>query len=388
MKKIVIIAVIVGVALGLILKGKVLKPKMSANEGIHEQTKSSQHTGEAKILYYTCGMHPSVRVSPAEYEAGNKNCPICNMFLTPVYEKTDDAASMKNVVSIDVNQAALAGIETEEIKILPLIREIETVGIVAYDPELRTAQEEYLQALKTYKKISKSGFDDAKIRAKDILEAAEIKLKVLGLNEDSIKDLEQKGKADKSLILPEDNMWVYAHIYEHELNWPAVGGKVYMVSEADPSIAIEGEIKSIEPIVQEATRTLRLKILADNKQDILKPNMYVDVSLKIDLGVALALPKEALLDTGKRKLIYVDLGKGNFQMREAVVGPLVQADIKGKRRDFYPLIEGASVGDMVVSKGNFLIDSQSQLGAAASVYGGSLGAEEGEMPPAAMGHQH
>ncbi len=385
MKKIVIIAVIVGLALGFILKGIVLKPKMLTKESMHVKMESDKHTDEAKILYYTCGMHPSVRVSPQEYETGTKSCPICNMFLTPVYEKSTDTGSMENLVTINVKQAALAGIETEEIKILPLFKEIETVGIVAYDPELRTAQEEYLQALETYKKISKSDFADAKKRARDISEAAKTKLKVLGLDDDSIKGLEKKGKADKSLILPDENMWVYAHLYEHELSWPAVGIKVYMTSEADPSVAIEGEIKSIEPIVQEATRTLRLKILADNRQDILKPNMYVEVSLKIDLGAALALPREALLDTGKRKLIYVDLGKGNFQMREIVAGPLVQADIKGKRRDFYPLIEGALVGEAVVSKGNFLIDSQSQLGTAASAYGGALGEEEAPSP---MGHQH
>ena len=183
-------------------------------------------------------------------------------------------------------------------------------------------------------------------------------------------------------------MWVYAHLYEYELSWPQVGAKVEMISEVDPSVIIEGEIKNIEPIVQKRTRTVKLQILADNKSNILKPNMYVDVRFNMELGKALALPKEAILDTGKRKIIYVDLGQGDFQLREVVVGPLVQGIVKGEKVYFYPLVEGAEAGERVVSKGNFLIDSQSQLGAASSAFGGTLGDEEGTATPKAATHQH
>ena len=116
--------------------------------------------------------------------------------------------------------------------------------------------------------------------------------------------------------------------------------------------------------------------------------MYVDVYLKMELGEALALPKDAVLDTGKRKVIYVDLGKGDFQLREVSIGPLAQGFIEDRRLDFYPLIEGAKAGELVVSKGNFLIDSQSQLGAAAAAYGGALDREETTIAPEARKHQH
>ncbi len=384
MKKIIFIVLVIVIGLALFTR----KEKEVAKSPVENKESQAQASEEPKILYYTCGMHPSVKVGLKEYDKGNKTCPICNMFLTPVYEKTKGAVSDEDVVSIDLKGLSLAGIETYELKIIPLSKQIETVGIVAYDPALRTAEEEYLQALKTYKKISQSDFQDAKDRAKDILEAAKIKLKILGLNQESIKELEKRGSADKSLILPDETMWVYAHLYEYELSWPQVGDKVEMVSEVDPSVIIEGEIKNIEPIVQERTRTLKLQILADNKSNILKPNMYVDVRFNMELGKALALPKEAILDTGKRKIIYVDLGQGDFQLREVLVGPLVQGTAKGEDLYFYPLVEGAEAGERVVSKGNFLIDSQSQLGAASSVYGGALGAEEESEAPEAATHQH
>ena len=384
MKKIIFIVLVIVIGLALFIRGD----KEAAKSPIKNEPSQAQVSEEPKILHYTCGMHPSVKVSLEEYDKGNKTCPICNMFLVPVHEKTKGAALDKNVVSIDLKGLSLAGIETYELKVIPLSKHIETVGIVAYDPALRTAEEEYLQALKTYKKISKSNFQDAKDRAKDILEASKTKLRVLGLSQASIKELEKRGSADKSLILPDETMWVYAHLYEYELSWPQVGNKVEMISEVDPSVIIEGEIKNIEPIIQERTRTLKLQILADNESNILKPNMYVDVRFSIELGQALALPKESILDTGKRKIIYVDLGQGDFQLREVLVGPLVQGTVKGQEAYFYPLVEGAEAGERVVSKGNFLIDSQSQLGAASSVYGGALGAEKGTVAPEATRHQH
>lgn len=384
MKKIIFIVLVIVIGLTLFMRGD----KEAAKSPVKNEGSRVQTSEEPKILYYTCGMHPSVKVKPDEYDRGNKNCPICNMFLVPVYEKTKGATTDENVVSIDLKGLSLAGIETYELKILPLSKQIEAVGIVAYDPALRTAEEEYLQALKTYKKISESHFQGAKDRAKDMLEASKTKLRVLGLNQESIKELEKRGSADKSLILPDETMWVYAHLYEYELSWPQVGDKVEMISEVNPSVIIEGEIKNIEPIVQKRTRTVKLQILADNKSNILRPNMYVDVRFNIKLGEALALPKESILDTGKRKIIYVDLGRGNFQLREVVVGPLVQGIVKGKEVYFYPLVEGAEAGERVVSKGNFLIDSQAQLGAASSAYGGTLGAEEGAVAPDATMHQH
>lgn len=371
MKKLIIIVIIVIVGLFLFTN----KAKTPKDKFVSES--------EGQILYYTCGMHPSVRVAPADYKKGSKNCPICQMALTPVYSAPSrkDKLKPENVISVSQADLARAGIETFKVKILPLFKQIRTVGVVAYDPDLRTAQEEYLQALNTYDKVSESQFEDAKLRSKQVLEAAKTKLKLLGLSKESIDNLKEVGEPDESLILPDDFMWVYADIYEFEAIWPRVGDKAKITSQADPSIILEGQIKSIEPVVKERSRTLRAQIAVENKGNILKPNMYVDVNLRTGLGFSLAIPRNAVLETGKRKIAYVDLGKGSYQPREVIVGPIAQGIMGDHTMDFYPLIDGVREAELVVTKGNFLIDSQSQIGAAASEFGGALA-------PESSTHQH
>ncbi len=381
MKKIIIITVI----LILVLAGGVYfyfnKYKMHAPS--HEM-----QNAENEILYYTCGMHPSVRVSPKEYKGGSTKCPICAMDLVPVYSQKEDEkdAEGKDTLTAEVlriapQQIKRVGIKAYGIKTINLFKEIRTVGVVAYDPSLRTTQQEYLQALESYQKISQSGFSDAKKRAKEMVEATKIKLELLGFGESLIKELTKRAKADKSLILPDNQMWVYADIYEYESSWPMVGDQATITTEARPDLKFPGKIRAIEPVIEEKTRTLKLKILVENKNKILKPNMYVDVTINISLGPVQALPKTAVLDTGMRKIIYLALGKNSFEAREVVIGPVAKGLAGKVKADFYPLVEGAKLGDYVVSKGNFLIDSQAELGAASAAYGGALGEES-------PGHQH
>ena len=86
----------------------------------------------------------------------------------------------------------------------------------------------------------------------------------------------------------------------------------------------------------------------------------------------MALVREAVLDTGLRKLVYIDLGKGQFKPQEVEVGPEAIAVVDGQERRFFPVIRGLKENDMVVTKGNFLIDSQSQLsGGMSALWGGA-----------------
>ena len=105
-------------------------------------------------------------------------------------------------------------------------------------------------------------------------------------------------------------------------------------------------------------------------------------------GEVLTVPKSAVIDTGLRKIVFVDRGESGYEQIEVEVGPEAWGtsnDSETKRR-YYPIVSGLTPGDMVVTHGNFLIDSQTQLtGSASGAYGGALGGEEESKPPV---HQH
>ena len=104
-------------------------------------------------------------------------------------------------------------------------------------------------------------------------------------------------------------------------------------------------------------------------------------------GEVLTVPKSAVIDTGLRKIVFVDRGESGYEQIEVEVGPeawSTSADSPTKRR-YYPIVSGLTPGDRVVTHGNFLIDSQTQLtGSASGAYGGALGGEESKPPV----HQH
>ena len=108
--------------------------------------------------------------------------------------------------------------------------------------------------------------------------------------------------------------------------------------------------------------------------------MYADALIHIDLGEKLAIPREAVLDTGIRKIVYVDLGKGKFKAQEVEVGNEAIAVVEGQERKFFPVIKGLNENDIVVTTGNFLIDSQSQLtGGMSALWGGATEIKEEEI---------
>lgn len=336
---------------------------------------------ENGISHYTCGMHPSVNVSPEEYEKGNQSCPICHMDLVPIYKETEVMGQEGGPsVRLTERQISLAGVQTEEIIKRHLFKEIYTVGRIAYDPKLRIAQEEYLQALKMSQKARSSSFPEVSRRANELLESTSIKLRVLGMSAQEISELEKRQSADRSLILPEEKAWVYADIYEYDFSWVNEGVKVTVSTDAYPGEEFIGIVTSIEPVVDPKTRSVRIRAELDNPELKLKPEMYVNVFIHVMLmdeegthGEVLAVPKTAILDTGLRKVVYVDLGDGRFLGRDVELGPEAVSFVGDKKERFCPVISGLKENEKVVTRANFLIDSQSQLiGSASGAYGGAL----------------
>lgn len=405
--------------------------------------KTAQETAEKEeIAYWTCSMHPSVRADKpgkcpicgmelipiykekiaskeeavkeeAYYGCGVKeegHCPHCDegkpdakcicgghsfaikdtemkcsvcgkplKKLSPEEVQKIDKTVVSRV-SLKKEQMELAGIVTEPVRKYHLSKTIRTVGKIAFDPELAIAQEEFLTALETREKVSKSTDVDVINRAADIVNKSKLRLKLLGLNDEEIKKLEESKAAQTSLILPEDKAWVYAEIYEYDIGWIKDGQEAKVTAIAFPGEEFKGVIRSITPVLDPKTRSVKARIEVDNPEKKLKPEMYVDVIIE-SIYIApdgshevIGIPKEALLDTGTRKIVYVDAGDGKFLGKEVRVGPESVASVDGKETRLYPILSGLNEGDIIVKKGNFLIDSQSQLTGGMSVLWG--GAQE------------
>ena len=394
------------------------------------------------VEYYTCGMHPSVKVSPEEHNKGTTTCPICNMNLTPVHMKAQDvmeegstyygcgmegeehvfylqgehegmacpvcgmdliklpkeeADKLRGVVSkveIKGEQARLAGVKTESLKKMHLFKEIRTIGIVAYDPQLAIAQEELISSLKAVDKMSGGGIPEIKERAMSLAESAKRKLKLLGLSTEQIEELEKTREVETSLIMPEEKMWIYGEVYEYELSWVKQGEKVKVTTSSIPGEEFNGVISSVNPVLDPKTRSVTFRAQVDNPGLKLKPEMYVDVIIMSMLSSdgdmeVLAIPKGAVLDTGRRKIVWVDKGNGKYEGKTVTVGLEATAMGETGGTKYYQVLKGLSEGEKVVTRANFLIDSQSQLsGTASAAYGGALGSDKEERTAMPAGHQH
>ncbi len=115
-------------------------------------------------------------------------------------------------------------------------------------------------------------------------------------------------------------------------------------------------------------------------------NMVKEIVAPAEDATSLAIPRSSVLETGRRQIVWVDEGKGKYEARTVTLGPAATAEINGTEEPYFPVLSGLREGELVVTRGNFLIDSQSRLtGSASSAFGGALG--EGEAP-AMSGHQH
>lgn len=223
-----------------------------------------------------------------------------------------------------------------------------------------------------------------------------------------------------------ESVWVYLDIYEYELPWIQYGQTAQINSEAWPGQSFTGRIWLISPVLNEDTRSVKVLLNISNADQKLKPGMFVSAVLRAGLmadgrpsptGVAgqwscpmhplvlqpkagpcpvctmalvqipgtpasarpkgdqflLTVPVTAVLDSGVRKLVYVEKGRGQFVPKEIVTGP--------RTDDSYPVLSGLSEGDRVVTRGNFLLDSQSQIRGLPSLF-----YKEGQT--AVLGHQH
>jgi len=310
----------------------------------------SAPSGKGRILYYRNPMNPEITsATPAKDSMG--------MDYVPVYEGEEGGQSTVSghaVVKLPQWRQQLIGVTTTEAHVRPLRVSIRTVGKIAYDPDLYTAITEYREALISRDKVKDSPWPDVHEQADALVRASRTKLKLMGLGDDQIDKLAAEASPTNLLFgQAGGTLWVYAEVYENDIGLVSPGQDVEVTLPALPGRVIRGAIRAIDPVLNPSTRTVRVRAEIPDKSGLLKPEMFVNVTIKAPLGDALAVPSDAVLDTGTRQLAFVEIGDGEFDPREVKVGHLADG--------YYEILSGLKAGEKVVTQANFLIDSESKL---------------------------
>jgi membrane fusion protein, copper/silver efflux system len=277
-----------------------------------------------------------------------------------------------------------------------------------YSPELLATQQEYLLASRARRQFLGSSNPDLARAGVDLLDSARQRLLLWDISPRQIAELERTGKPQKALtlyspvdgfvmtknvvqgarVMPADTLfeiagirdvWVQADVYESEAPFVTLGQTAKMSLAYLPGRSWTGKVAFIAPVLDEKTRTIKVRIEFQNPDGVLKPEMYADVTLEKPLGRVLTVPDGAVLSTGTRAIVFVAKGEGRFEPRVVQTG----ANVDG----YYEIREGIVAGDDVVTQANFLIDSESRLKAAlagmsAPAAGGSPATRETPHGPA------
>ncbi len=481
-RKEIIVVIVVSFLIGFLLRGSGRMERVETDIHAHETV-----DGET-VEVWTCSMHPQIRLP----EPGQ--CPICGMDLIPVTSESGDDELSPRELKLSSTAAKLAGIQVAPVERRFVAKEIRIVGKVDYDesrigyitawlpgridrlyvdytgisvkkgdhlveiysPDIYTAQEELIQALKAVEELKNSNLSTIRETAFLTVESSREKLRLLGLTVEQIKEFEELGKPTDHVtiyspmggivihknavegvyvstgsriytIADLSKVWVLLDVYESDLEWIRYGQEVEFYAEAYQGETFKGRIAFIDPILNDKTRTVKVRVNVPNADGKLKPDMFVkavvhssvalggkvmDPSLAGNyicpmhpeivkdspstcdicgmplvkaesLGYAnptidkppLVIPASAPLITGKRAVVYVSVPEkeGVFEGKEVVLGP--------RAGDYYLVEEGISEGELVVVNGNFKIDSAVQILAKPSMM-----SPEGGITPA--GHHH
>ncbi|HLA27376.1 MAG TPA: efflux RND transporter periplasmic adaptor subunit [Syntrophales bacterium] len=264
-----------------------------------------------------------------------------------------------------------------------------------YSPELVATQKEFLNTLR-WASQGKEVKDErvSMLLTKDadvILEAARERLRLWDISEEQIKQIEQTGKPVRTLtiyspvsgfviqkmaiqgvrVMPGEKLfdvvdlstvWIVSDIYEYELPLIKVGQMARIGLSYFPGKEFSSRVDYVYPSLAGDTRTAKARFTIPNPDGVLKPQMFTNVEIKINLGSRLAVPTAAVIDTGMRQIVYVDKGEGNFEPREVMPGL--------RSEDMVEIIHGLKAGEKVSSSANFLIDSEAQLKGVQAMPGG------------------
>lgn len=258
-----------------------------------------------------------------------------------------------------------------------------------YSPDLVATQQEYLLARQNQRALSASTVDGVASGAAALAAAAEQRLQQWEVPQSEMARLKETGKPIVDLTinspvsgyitefnaLPNmyvepstrlytvadlSRVWVYAQVFQNDVGRLKPGDAAAITVDSYPGLTFSGRIDDILPQVDLATRTVRVRLVIANRGLKLKPGMFVNVDLKAPLGWQLTIPASAVFQTGTRQLVFIDQGDGNLSPKEVVLGP--------RAGEEYVVLKGLKVHQKIVTSANFLIDSESQLQAAAGSF--------------------
>lgn len=304
---------------------------------------------------WTCPMHPQVR------KDGPGKCPICHMDLV----KIDDSGSEETVsssrpkghatIKLSEGRQQLIGVKTGVVEKKKLFKTIEASGRIAFDPELYTAQTEFIEAIKQKERVKDSSVPEVKHSAARMVESAKLRLKVLGLSDSYIKNLAQSGVAGSSLLIPKagESLWVYAEVFEMDLPLIQPGLEAKVSGSALGNKTLTGKVVSVDRVINPNTRTAKVRILIPDTKANLRPEAYLDVTILSPLGLEVTVPFTAVFDTGKEAWVFVYKDGNTFEPRLIT--------IKERAGDEIAVDSGVEPGEKIVTSANFLIDSESRL---------------------------
>ncbi len=389
------------------------------------------HAAEKAETLFTCGMHPQV------IQDHPGNCPICGMKLTPMRKGSDNNEAASGAIRIDPVTTQNMGLRTSVATNGPLRRTIRTTGIVDFDetrlsevslkfkgwierlhasatgqevkqgeslfeiysPELYSAQAEYLVLL--------GHQASAGAATNSLLANQREKLALLDIPDAQIATLEQERKPRRTLsvLAPRDGIvlekmvvegqmiemgmrlfriadlsqvWVICQVFEKDLPLVKVGQEASVTLPYSGGEARAGKVAFIYPTIDEKTRAAKVRVELDNPELAIKPGMYASVDLHADLSPStLLIPDMAVLRSGESNTVFVALEGGKFEVRQVKLGP------RGEHNQ-YQVLEGVKEGEKIVTSGQFMLDSESQLREAIQKMSPLAGAAPATPKPMAM----
>ena len=248
-----------------------------------------------------------------------------------------------------------------------------------YSPDLLTSEREFVELLRMRDQAKSK---DARGTPERLIQSARRRLQLWNVTDAQVAELEKTRSPQENLTLlspfrgvvqsvPVEQgkgvgignmlvevadlsvVWVWAEFYENELPMLKVGQKIDITAKSYPGEKFEGTISLINPFLEEAKRTAKVRIDIPNPDFKLRPAMYVNAELGMDMGEGLTIPVSAVMPTGTRNVVFINKGEGKLEPRIVQLG--------SKYGESYEVQSGLREGEQVVASANFLIDAESKV---------------------------